>query len=327
MLHLLFQVTHRICSHLARVFAVPAVYSATVVLAAVWGSSSASGAPYPSTPWTPPEAGGENTPQLSEPAPAFETLPPPDGSEDSHVEDDWFLSEDIAGNPSWYHTRHWFGPTPWDTGVELGINGTTGSNDSFSLRAGGYIKRKSRFSKLDFSLYHNRTSTAGLSTQDNATMDVRNDWLLDDKSPWSLFAKANVFYDRFAAFDLQTNANSGVGYQFIDRGGLDLTGRIGGGASREFGGPDNEWVAEALFGFDYEQKLFNTQKLFCKLEYYPEFEEFGRYRMVTDAGWEVELSHPSNVSLKLSATDRYDSTPNGSDPRLVNYSVLLLIKL
>jgi hypothetical protein len=49
--------------------------------------------------------------------------------------------------------------------------------------------------------------------------------------------------------------------------------------------------------------------------------------LVTEASWEISLDKPSNISLKLSATDRYDTTPNGTDPHLVNYSVLLLLKL
>jgi hypothetical protein len=48
---------------------------------------------------------------------------------------------------------------------------------------------------------------------------------------------------------------------------------------------------------------------------------------VTDGGWEIELAKPSNLSLKISANDRFDSTPNGADPHLMNYSVLLLLKL
>jgi len=250
----------------------------------------------------------------------------PDAAPD---EGEWLLSDDgmSAIGSSWHQPTYWFGPTPWDTGLELGLNGSTGGSDSFSIRVGGYTKRDSRFSKLDFSLYHNRTSTSGLTTQNNATLDVRNDWLLDEHSPWTLFSKGNVFYDEFQAFNLQTNATSGIGYRVVKRPTLNLTGRVGAGASREFGGPDDAWVPEGLFGFDYDQKISTTQKFYCKFEYFPALEEFGDYRMVTDAGWEVALVEPSNVSLKLSATDRYDSTPNGADPHLVNYSMILLIKL
>jgi putative salt-induced outer membrane protein YdiY len=232
-----------------------------------------------------------------------------------------------VGEPAWYESSYWFGPSPWDSGIELGLNGSAGTNESFSIRTGGYVKSESRFSKLDASIYHNRTTTAGLTTQNNATADVRNDWLLDDSSPWTLFAKANVFYDQFQAFDLQTNANSGIGFQLLDDPIVHMTWRVGGGASREFGGPDSEWVPEALFGFEYDQHLTATQKIAAKLEYFPELEGFAQYRLVADGGWEIELAKPSNVSLKLSANDRYDSTPNGADPHLVNYSILLLLKL
>jgi hypothetical protein len=126
---------------------------------------------------------------------------------------------------------------------------------------------------------------------------------------------------------LQTNANSGIGYRFVKDPIVNMTGRIGAGASREFGGPEDDWVPEALLGFEYDQNITDTQKFYTKLEYYPEFEDFGHYRLVADGGWEIELIQPSNVSLKISANDRFDSTPNGAEPHLVNYSVLLLLKL
>ncbi len=39
------------------------------------------------------------------------------------------------------------------------------------------------------------------------------------------------------------------------------------------------------------------------------------------------LDEEANLSLKLSAQDRYDSTPNGLRPNDINYSILLLWKL
>jgi putative salt-induced outer membrane protein YdiY len=229
--------------------------------------------------------------------------------------------------PVWYHPNYWLGPAPWDTGIELGLNGSSGTSESLSIRTGGYVKRESRFSKLDLSTYYNRTTDGGVATQNNAHADVRNDWLLDDQSPWTLYGTLNLFYDEFQAFDLQTSGNTGVGYRFVHDPGLELLARLGAGTSREIGGPDDRWVPESLLGFEYSQQLSATQKFYGKLDYYPEWEEVGEYRMVADAGWEIELVQPSNLSLKISATDRYDSTPNGADPHLLNYSVLLLLKL
>jgi hypothetical protein len=227
----------------------------------------------------------------------------------------------------WYVPGYWIGPTPWDTSIEFGLNGSTGTSDSLSIRAGGAILRESRFSKLDLDATYNSTTTGGTATQHNAQLNARNDWLLHESSPWTLYAAANSFYDEFQAFDLQANANSGIGYRFLHEPGLDIIGRFGGGASREIGGPDDRWVPESHVGFEYSQRLSATQRFYGKLDYFPEWDQVGEYRLVADAGWEIDFIQPSNMSLKLSATDRFDSTPNGADPHVVNYSLLLLLKL
>jgi putative salt-induced outer membrane protein YdiY len=228
---------------------------------------------------------------------------------------------------AWYSPQIWFGPEPWDSGVELGLNGSSGTSDSVSFRTGAYLKRESRFSKLDFNSNYNLTIGDGKESQNNAMLDLTNDWLLDDKSPWTLFAKGNVFYDKFASFDLQTNANIGIGYRWVHRPDLDFTTRVGAGAEREFGGDDNTWVPESLVGAEYTQRISKTEKLYAKIEYFPQWEPFGEFRAVADAGWEIALMQPSNLSMKFSVSDRYDSTPDGTNPHLLNYSVLMLLKL
>lgn len=226
----------------------------------------------------------------------------------------------------WYHPTYWFQPPDWDTGVELGLNGASGTSNSFSMRAGAYLKRENDKRKVDFNIYHNRTKAAGVETQNNAQMKFRHDWLFAD-SPWTLYFQNQLYYDEFQAFDLNVNLNGGVGYRFIKNDWTELTGRFGSGASREFGGPNDDWVPEAQFGIDYEQKVTATQKLYATVDYFPEWGDFGKYRLLTDVGYEVELVVPSNVSLKFAATDRYDSSPDGVDPHNLNYSVLLLWKL
>lgn len=273
----------------------------------------------PSEPWKAPATDSAAAPPPS----SDESLPAPIDSDGDLLVD----GIEIPQESGWYEPNYWFGPLPWDTGIELGINGSSGTSDSFSIQTGGYVKRESRFSKLNLDLDYNRTTSGGAETQNNGQLDVRNDWLLDEKSPWTLFGSGNVFYDEFAAFNVQTNANSGIGYRFVHVPTVDLIGRFGSGASREFGGPDDDWVPEALFGWEFSQRISPTQKYYAKFDYFPEWEEFGEYRIVADAGWEIELVQPENLSLKISANDRYDSTPNGAEPHLVNYSVLLLLKL
>ncbi len=290
-----------------------------------------------SEPWSPPAVPSDHAAPPSEPS-AVSSQPSnptavgdslaPTATQSSELTESVFGEEVLVEEPHpWYAPPHWLGPVPWDAGIELGLNGSSGTNEAISLRTGGSLKRESRFSKIDLSGYYNRTSTAGLTTQNNAQFDARNDWLLDEKSPWTLFVNNSLFYDEFQAFDVQLNANTGIGYRFVNEPGLSMIGRLGGGTSREFGGPDDRWVPESLFGFEYSQQLSTMQRAYGKIDYFPEWEEVGEFRLVADVGWEVELVKPSNLSLKLSASDRYDSTPNGAEPHLVNYSVLLLLKL
>jgi putative salt-induced outer membrane protein YdiY len=307
------------------------IRSALMLIAVAVCASFAMAEDPPSSAWSPPNA--EVLPVPGDSAPAVTADPVEDDEERAddagELTGPWLLGDDLVetDESEWYVPTQWFRGTPWDTGIELGLNGSSGNNEAFSIRTGGYVKRESRFSKLDYSLYYNRTTTGEETTQDNATTDIRNDWLLDETSPWSLYAKANLFYDQFQSFDLQTNGSTGVGYQIYKGPPLSLTTRFGGGASREFGGPYNAWTPEGLLGFEYEQCISDKQKLTATLEYYPAFENVNEYRLVTDAGWEIELDKPSNLSLKISANDRYDSTPNEAEAHLVNYSVLLLLKL
>ena len=176
--------------------------------------------------------------------------------------------------------------------------------------------------------HYNRTTSGGAETQNNAQFDVRNDWLLDENSPWTLFASGNVFYDEFQAFDVQTNANSGIGYRFVHVPGTRADRPIRRRhVARVWRAGRRLGAGIAVRGANTTSNFLATQKLYAKLDYFPEWEQFGEFRVVADAGWEIELVQPENLSLKISANDRYDSTPNGAEPHLVNYSVLLLLKL
>lgn len=259
-------------------------------------------------------------PQLlpSSDADAGEALPP------GTIED--ATAAAITLTPLWYDPAYWLGPHPWDMGVELGINGSQGNNDVFSMRVGGHVKRVTPRWKLDSSLAYNKNNSNGVETQNNGKQDLRIDRILAE-SAWTLFVLENLIYDEFQAWDTQLSLNSGVGYQLFKTPTLDLLSRVGAGATREFGGAENDWQPTAILGIDYNHQITNTQKFTAKVEYYPEWEDFRQYRVVSDLGWQVDLDRPKNVSLKLSLIDRYDSTPEGAVPNNLDYAVLMIWKL
>jgi hypothetical protein len=65
----------------------------------------------------------------------------------------------------------------------------------------------------------------------------------------------------------------------------------------------------------------------AKVDYFPEWQDFRHYRVISDLGYEIDLDQPKNLSLKFSLIDRYDSTPNGSKPNALDYAVLLIWRL
>jgi putative salt-induced outer membrane protein YdiY len=134
-------------------------------------------------------------------------------------------------------------------------------------------------------------------------------------------------YDEFKAFDLRLSVSGGLGNHFIKTETTTLTGRLGAGTSHEFGGPDDAWVPEGNLGTDFEYKISRLQKFKLIADYYPSWEDFRDYRLVSNAYWEILLDDDTNLSLKIGAVDRYDNTPNGAKANDIDYFVTLLWKL
>lgn len=268
------------------------------------------------------------------PPPAEEVSPPaeveaaPEPSEEAPVEGDPVGALLPGAEPVvyWYEPVYWFGPAPWDAGIEFGLNGSSGTSDSVSFRSGGYWKRSAKDYKFAGSLYYNKTQSNGVEVQSNALLDLRYDWLFEDSS-WSIFLLNQDFYDEFQAFDFNVNINTGFGFDWIKTETMKLATSIGTGASREFGGPEDEWVPEAQFGFNYEWQIDPDKKFYAKTDWFPEWEDFNSGRVLSDIGVQIQLHRLSNMSLKLSATDRYDADPQGVSPHNLNYSALLIWKL
>ena len=277
-----------------------------------------------------------NVAVIADPPPSLPAPQPPnEGAPESFAPamavEDPFLSpppsliyEEVDGR-RWSYPWTWIPLDGWTNSAELGINGSSGNANSLSFQAGTRFKRKTDVHRIDMRVTHNRTQTNGIEKQHNALFYADFDRYFGD-SPWYLFAKHGVEYDRFKAFDLRYNFSTGLAYHFIKSEDLSLKGRFGSGTSREFGGPEDRWVPEALFGGDYEHQLNKRNKWIARADYFPEWGNFSNYRIVSDASWEMLWDETGNLSFKIGAIDRYDSTPNGRQPNDLTYSMLLLYK-
>lgn len=232
------------------------------------------------------------------------------------------LEEEVV---RWYQ-RPWIWMTRgWDNHAELGLDGSNGNAETFAFQTGLEMKRKTDDYTLALDFDYRQASASDVITEDNGRFNLDYDRLFED-SAWALFGKFGMEFDTFKAFDLRLNLNSGVGYHWIRNDTTTLVTRFGAGASKEIGAPDDDWKPEAVFGIEADHQLTSRQKVKAKVDYFPAWADFSDYRLVTDVAWETLLSDSDNFSLRLSLTDRYDSTPQGALANDVYYSALLLYK-
>lgn len=227
----------------------------------------------------------------------------------------------------------WMDWSEWDASVELGINGSSGNSDSFNVSSGFDVKRTDEQTETSIGLKYVNNKSDDVLVAHNARLNL--DWEkkfgtdLGDRwepSRWSWFVKNTYYFDEFRPFDYRVAINTGLGYKFFETEVQMLKGRAGLGTSREFGGPSDEWVPEALFGLDYRRKLSKRQNLELKADYFPSWENFSDYRFVGDCSWVYLLDAETNLSLKLNVNNQYDSTPDGASANDIFYSLLLLWK-
>ncbi len=221
----------------------------------------------------------------------------------------------------------WFYPENWDGSFEVGLNGASGNSNSLNLRVGYDLERKTPLIETAFGFDYSKATANGIETQNFANLQWDWDRVFSEGSPWSSFSKTNILFDEFRPFDLRLAINGGVGYKWIDDGVTLFRTRTGAGVSREFGGPNSNWIPEAVFGIDFNRQLGKFQKLTATVDYFPAFSNFNDYRLVSDFSWEMLLHEVSNLSLKFSVLDTYDSTPDGAVANDINYALLLLWKM
>ncbi|MGB7346106.1 MAG: DUF481 domain-containing protein [Pirellulaceae bacterium] len=227
---------------------------------------------------------------------------------------------------SWYQYPWRWMSEGWTNSFELGLDGSQGNAETLAIQTGAELKRKTDAYTLALDFDYRLANNRKVVTEENGRLNIDYDRLLGD-SPWSIFGKFGMEWDEFKAFDLRLNLNSGLGYHWIRDDQTTFVTRFGAGASREIGSPDDDWVPEAVFGMDLEHQVNKRNKLKAKVDYFPSWEDFSNYRVVSDASWEILLSEDDSLSLKLAATDRYDSTPQGGNKANdVYYSLLLLVK-
>ncbi|MFO0935188.1 MAG: DUF481 domain-containing protein [Gemmataceae bacterium] len=213
-------------------------------------------------------------------------------------------------------------PKEWSGNVETGFNGQSGNTNVTNFRQGIHAQRKTSDNFFMTDLLYNFSKQEGVTTQNQALFNARDEVLFAN-SPWSIFGATNIEWDEFKAYDLLVGVYGGLGYTAVDDGQTLFKLRAGAGAVKRFGGPDDRWIPEALFGFDFNRKFTDTQSFISSLDYYPRLDQWGQYRVRARAAYEIIVDKKMGMAIRLGVQTRYDSDPGPAKRLDVNYFATL----
>jgi len=214
----------------------------------------------------------------------------------------------------------------WDGNFDLGLDGSEGNSDTLNLHCGFHANRKAESDIFALSLDYVRQTAESVATTDRLFSEARFEGLIHD-SRWSWYVHETFEYDELAPVNDRDTSDAGLGYRLIKNDTTLLVTRFGGGFSNEFNGPENgETFPELVLSVQFEHQISKRQKIVGLVEYSPDVANFERYRLRTQAAWEVQLDEEKNLCLRLGALDLYNSVPDGSEPNDLDYALMVMWK-
>ena len=215
-------------------------------------------------------------------------------------------------------------PSDWKGQVELNATFVSADNTQLDLRTAAQAVRETDNDRLKaYAEYYLRTlsssgSGIGNVTDNNLLTNITYDRFLNP-TPWLWFTKAQYQYDANQGWENRIQAWGGMGYRFFDDPNfLLLTGKLGVGATHEFGGVDTtqpSGYAELAVGWQISER----QKLSLSTYIAPDLSNFENYFLQTRFEWSMKLDIFSGLSLVTGLRNDYQSQPannsNGNDFR------------
>ena len=214
----------------------------------------------------------------------------------------------------------------WDGSFDLGWTVPRAAAKRSTSIAGSTPNGRPRATSSPLSLDYNKQTAQTTSTANRLFFEGRWEWLVAD-TPRSWFVHETVEYNEFQTFNVRDTSDAGMGYRLIKNDGTTLIGRLGGGFSHEYGGPDNGmYVPEIVLGMQLEHQISKRQKILGLVEYAPDVSDFLRYRIRSQAALEIQLDDDKNLSLRLGVLEIYSCAPDGAQPNDLDYALMLMWK-
>jgi hypothetical protein len=213
----------------------------------------------------------------------------------------------------------------WKAHFELAGTFTDATNTQFDIRAAAQATRETIDDKLKmYAEYYFKTLNPNPGSNSNVTdnnllTNITYDAFINP-TKWLWFGKGQYQYDMNQSWENRISAWGGVGYRFFDDPkALTLTGKVGVGATHEFGSSDTtqpNGYGEIALGWQIsERQKFNFSTYIS-----PDLSNFSNYFVQTRLEWSMKLDMYSGLGLVAGLRDDYQSQPSngatGNDFRM-----------
>ena len=213
--------------------------------------------------------------------------------------------------------------TGWEGNVSFGLTGSSGNTDRVNLRGEVDGTRDTDEHLTTFLTTYSYAEDDGSTSENKFSSKLRNDFKLEDPS-WFIFGQAQFETDQFQDWDQRLSLFAGPGHVFIDDDKTKLIGSVGVGATREFGGEDDDWTPEAIISATVDHKITERQQFSAGADLLPNLEDSGEFRLNSRAVWELLVDPEVNLSLRIGVENRYDSNASGDTKKNdVDYFIML----
>lgn len=208
-------------------------------------------------------------------------------------------------------------PSDWKAQIELNATFVSADNTQLDLRTAAQALRETDDDRFKaYAEYYLRTLSSSCSgignvTDNNLLTNITYDRFLNP-TKWLWFSKGQYQYDANQGWENRIQGWGGMGYRFFDDPtSLLLTGKLGVGATHEFGGVDTtqpSGYAEIALGWQISER----QKLSLSTYIAPDLSNFENYFVQTRFEWSMKLDIFSGLSLITGLRNDYQSQPNSN---------------
>lgn len=203
--------------------------------------------------------------------------------------------------------------TKWESSAGLAFAAATGNTENLLFTANASTQRLGERNEWRFGISggygESRAANDPDAEMERNTEFIRGfgqyDRLLSDR--WYALGRVEYQYDGIADVDYRIPISLGAGYYFFRNEKIKLSADAGPGyVFEKLGGVTDEY-ATLRFGQQFEWRISEGARLWERVDYTPEIEDFENYVLNAELGVEAKLT--GALSMRVVAQNTYRSEP------------------